>query len=140
MSTSNISSSTNPVSSQSTRDFVNATFFQVGVCSPPVYPTPWLVKLTGTTRSGLGVNESQELPPGADLSIYSSGGYQASTAGANMSKMVFQSVPAGVYSYDVTPHGAFYNPTGSFTVDGAANLLIALEGPVVSCTTTTKNG
>ncbi len=140
MSTSNISSSTNPVFTQSTRDLVNVTFFQVGACSPPVYTTPWLVKLTGTTRGGLAVNESQELPPGADLSIYSSGGYQASTAGANMSKVVFQSVSVGAYRYDVTPLGAFYNPTGSFTVDGSADLFIPLQGPVVSCAITTKNG
>ncbi len=52
--------------------------------------------------------------------------------------IIFQSVPIGVYRYAVTPSGAFYNPTGSFTVDGSANLEIAIEGPVVSCTT--KNG
>lgn len=122
----------------STRTAVKVEFSQLRACTPPVYTTPWLVKLVGTAENGSAVNESEEQPVGADLSVYNSGGYTASAAGANFSVIVFPSVPVGTYNYTVTPHGAFYNPTGSLTVNGSANLEIVMEGPVVSCAV--KNG
>ena len=103
----------------------NVTFQQIGACSPAVYVLPWSVTLG---------NEVRAEPPGTPLPI-SNGGYSAGPEPPGLYTIVF-TVPDGVYAYTVAPQGAFYTYTGTVTVNGSA-VSIVLDGPAVSCTTTT---
>ena len=102
----------------------NVTFQQMGACSPPVYVAPWSVTMNGTTKV--------EPPNG---SVSTNGGYSAGPEPPSVYSIVF-SVPDGVYHYVLAPQGAFYTFSGTVTVNGS-NLSVILEGPAVSCTTTT---
>lgn len=104
------------------------TFQQEGACSPSVYVAPWSVTL-GT------ITEAE--PPGTPLPILN-GGYSAGPEPSSIYTIVF-SVPNGTYQYSVRPQGAFYAYSGTVTVNGA-DVLITLNGPAISCTTTTGAG
>ncbi len=45
----------------------------------------------------------------------------------------------GVYRYSLRPQGAFYSANGNVTVSDS-DVTVTLNGPVVSCTTTTSGG
>ncbi len=107
------------------------TFRQVGACSPLVYTAPWSLSIQGNEADDTQANLRQQLP--ANSTLPTGGGYAASSDDANFSTMVF-TLPAGNYTYEAEPNGAFYNPTGSFTVNNY-NFSIILEGPIESCET-----
>jgi len=114
-------------SSSSQTQLYDVTFQQSGACSPSVYVAPWSVTLNGTTKVE---------PPGGSVST--GGGYSAGPEPSSVYTIVF-TVPDGVYHYVLAPQGAFYTFNGNITVNGS-NLTVIVDGPVVSCTTTTNIG
>jgi len=101
------------------------TFQQIGACSPAVYTAPWAVTLGGET---IAQPSNTTLPiPG--------GSYIAGTQFQGLSAIVF-SVPNGLYQYSISPTGPFDRTAGSVMVNGT-NVTVPVEGPVVSCVTTT---
>jgi len=115
----------------------SVTFTQQGDCSPTVYTAPWSLTIRGNATDGSSISIYRQLPVNGPAPI--NGGYTASASDANYSMMTF-SLPAGTYYYSAVPHGAFYNPTGNFTVSGLnQETTIVLLGPVVSCSTTAKS-
>ena len=102
------------------------TFHQSGACSPLAYVAPWSVTLG---------NETIAEPSNATLPI-SEGSYAAGPEFQNLSTIAF-SVPNGLYQYNLSPSGAFAQPTGSVMVDGS-DVSIEVNGPVLTCTTTTS--
>ena len=104
-------------------------FKQSGDCTPTIYAEPWSVTLGPWTVAE---------PSNATLPISTSGGaYDPNLV--NESTIIF-SVPNGQYSYSVDMGGwNIGNPTGVVNVDGA-DLMVLVEGPLVSCTMTTTSG
>ena len=109
----------------SENQFYDVTFQQIGACSPAVYTAPWAVTLGDQT---IAEPSNTTLPiPG--------GGYIAGPQFQSLSAIVF-SVQNGVYQYTISPPGPFDRTSGSVTVNGTS-VTVVVEGPVVSCTTTT---
>ena len=113
-------------SSNGTTQPYRVTFQQEGACSPAVYVAPWSVTLGNTTESE---------PPNMAVS---NGGYSAGPEPPSVYTIVF-SVPNGTYQYSVHPQGAFYTYSGTVTMNGS-DVSIMVNGPVISCTTTTGAG
>jgi hypothetical protein len=103
----------------------DVTFHQSGACSPLAYVAPWSVTLD---------NQTIAEPSNATLPI-PGGPYAAGPDFQNLSTIAF-SVPNGLYQYSLSPSGAFAQPAGTVTVDGS-DVSIEVDGPVLSCTTTT---
>ena len=111
----------------------SVTFTQQGDCSPTVYIAPWSLTIRGNATDGSSISIYRQLPVNGPAPV--NGGYTASASDLSYSMMTF-SLPAGTYSYSAVPHGAFYNPTGNFTVSGSNQATtFVLVGPVVSCST-----
>jgi hypothetical protein len=104
----------------------NVIFQQGGACSPPVYTIPWSVTLG---------NKTEAEPPNTPLPI-ANGSYSAGPEPPSLYTIVFASVPNGTYLYKIAPSGPFYITSGTVTVNGT-DVSVPVEGPVVSCTTTT---
>ena len=117
-------SSTTSTSSAVGTQLYEVTFQQAGACSPTVFAAPWAVTMGGQTIAE---------PANTTLPI-SGGGYTASPQFQSFSAIVF-SVPNGTYQYNISPTGPFERTSGSVMVNGT-NVTVAVEGPVVSCTTT----
>lgn len=108
----------------------NVTFYQIGACSPPVYTVPWSVTLGNKTESE---------PPNATLPITGGpgGSFTAAPWPSSLATIVFSSVPNGVYHYTLAPIGPFYRNSGTVTVNGT-DVSVPVEGPAVSCVTSTR--
>jgi len=111
------------------------TFRQEGDCSPTVYTVPWAVQVFGTAYNGTYLNETEVEPAAAPIPT-DGGGFTASVFPANDSVIDFAAVPDGSFQYNVHPAQAFYNPSGFFMVNGTT-VTVYIEGPAISCTTST---
>jgi hypothetical protein len=98
-------------------------FTQEGACSPPIYGAPWAVALNGRTTIASPSDSSLPIP---NTEI------QGNASDANYSVIWFR-VPAGVYTYVVTPTDYF--PSGTVTVNGT-DTIVTVNGPFIDCTTT----
>ena len=102
-------------------------FKQSGDCTPTIYAEPWSVTLGPWTVAE---------PSNATLPISTAGGaYDPNLV--NESTITF-SVPDGQYAYSTDMGGwNIGNPTGVVNVDGA-DVMVLVQGPLVSCTMTTS--
>lgn len=112
-------------STSSGTQLYGVAFTQAGDCSPKIYVAPWSVTLG---------NQTIAQPSNATLPI-SGGAFAASSGYESLSTIIF-SVPNGVYSYTLSPPGAFSLDSGSVTVN-RFSVSVTVNGPVVSCTPTT---
>jgi len=103
-------------------------FTQEGACFPPAYGAPWSVALNDHTTAIEPSNASLPIPNTLPQSLSASPDYQ------KYSIILFH-VPAGVYTYVVSPRYFFSN--GTVTVNGA-DTIVTVGGPFMDCTTQTS--
>jgi hypothetical protein len=104
-------------------------FQESGACgSPPAFLAAWSVTL--------GNNRTEAEPSNATLPI-SDRSFMGSPQFVNRSTIIF-SVSVGTYSYSISPEAMLGPSSGNVTVRGA-DVVVEVNGPFFSCTTSTNS-